>query len=100
LKYTNGIWDQLKERKFEPDLIFIDGRFRVATFLMSLINAPGAKIIFDDYMDRPEYQIVETILPLSYSVGRLGIFEIPKIITQIMRSQCDFMLEKYIFRPQ
>ena len=38
----------------------MDGRFRVACFLTSLLNADaGSIIIFDDYTLRPEYHIVE-----------------------------------------
>ena len=44
--YLESIW--IKNNK--PELILIDGRFRVACFLYSLLKAaPGAKIIFDDY---------------------------------------------------
>jgi hypothetical protein len=55
-KYLNAIW----EKSFKPDLVLVDGRFRVACFLTSLLNADeGSIIIFDDYTLRPEYHIVE-----------------------------------------
>ena len=55
-KYLNTIW----EKSFKPDLVLVDGRFRVACFLTSLLYADeGSIIIFDDYTLRPEYHIVE-----------------------------------------
>jgi hypothetical protein len=46
--YLESIW--IKKNK--PELILIDGRFRVACFLYSLLKAiPGSKIIFDDYKE-------------------------------------------------
>ena len=43
-KYLNAIW----EKSFKPDLVLVDGRFRVACFLTSLLNADELrKIIMD-----------------------------------------------------
>ena len=48
---------------FSPDVILIDGRFRVACFMTALLHAkPGAVIIFDDYTRRPFYHVVEEVL--------------------------------------
>jgi len=48
---------------FSPDVVLIDGRFRVACFLYALIHTePGTVIIFDDYVDRPEYHVVEEVI--------------------------------------
>ena len=48
---------------FSPDVVLIDGRFRVACFLYALIHTkPGTVIIFDDYADRPEYHVVEEVI--------------------------------------
>jgi hypothetical protein len=45
-----------------PCLILIDGRYRVTCFLSALQFAPlGSIIIFDDYYDRPEYFVIESI---------------------------------------
>lgn len=60
---------------YSPDLILIDGRFRVHCFLESLLKARnGTKIIFDDYTNRPWYQIVEDFaIPIETS-GRQALF--------------------------
>jgi len=62
-KYFNFIWKQ----KDKPNFVLIDGRFRVACFLTTLLNANvGTKIVFDDYPHRKHYHIVEEfILPVS-----------------------------------
>jgi hypothetical protein len=58
-----------------PDTILIDGRFRVATFLFSLLSARvGTKILFDDYLDRREYFVVEKFARIAATRGRMGVF--------------------------
>ena len=53
-------WDLARARGLAPDLVLVDGRFRAACFLASLLFArPGAVILFDDYVDRPFYHTVE-----------------------------------------
>ena len=76
--YLIAPWAFVTERGFNPDLILIDGRYRVATFLNAFINCPGAYVIFDDYIDRPQYKVVESILLPSKYVGRIACFKIPK----------------------
>jgi hypothetical protein len=72
--YFNGLWTQ--ENK--PEVVLIDGRFRVACFLTSLINANADTIIiFDDYTYRPYYHIVEEIIEPFEINGRQGLFKVP-----------------------
>lgn len=55
LNYSN----QILEEKENPDLILIDGRFRVACCLKSYEKvAENGLIIFDDFLDRPHYHVV------------------------------------------
>ena len=64
-----------------PDVVLVDGRFRVACFLTSLIHcAPGTPIIFDDYACRPEYHIVEAFCPAPLYSGRQAIFNTPEAL--------------------
>ena len=59
-RYPLSAWLNCAERGLSPRVILIDGRFRVACFLASLIYAPdGAVILFDDYFDRPYYRSIE-----------------------------------------
>ena len=73
ISYINAVW--LFNNK--ADVILIDGRFRVACFLYSLLKAKiGSFIFFDDYNDRPWYHIVEEVLPIHQKCGRQGIFNV------------------------
>ena len=69
--YTDAWWRE----GLKPDLVLIDGRFRVCSFLTSLKYAkPGTKIIFDDYFNRPEYHLVEEFLKPTDKCGRQALF--------------------------
>jgi hypothetical protein len=70
IDYTDWVWSRAS-----PDVVLVDGRFRVCCFLVSLINAkPGTYIIFDDYADREFYHYVERYLkPIEYC-GRQALF--------------------------
>ena len=72
--YTDWIWEQ----SLKPDVVLIDGRFRVCCFLTTLKSAnPGTKVLFDDYVNRPHYHIVEKYLERSQSCGRQCLFIVP-----------------------
>lgn len=89
--YTNRLWEQ----NIKPDLILIDGRFRVACFLTCLLKASeGTKIIFDDYTNRSEYQIVEEFLFTTESCGRQALF-ITETLTETKQLAINAMLEKF-----
>ena len=82
---------------FSPDLVLIDGRFRVACFLSALLNsAPGTRLIFDDY-HRGWYQVVERILTPTKKLRRQGVFERPKTINENavreLREQFRFVMD-------
>jgi hypothetical protein len=74
-KYSTRPWEICKMNRLVPDTILIDGRFRVACFLYTLLTARvGTQIMFDDYFDRPGYFIVEQFCRLDERKGRMGIF--------------------------
>ena len=60
-RYPRLPWKSLEAVGVVPDLILIDGRFRVACMLECLIhlNDQSTAICFDDYFDRESYTIVE-----------------------------------------
>jgi len=77
-KYPHRPWEISRRYNLKPDLILIDGRFRIASFLTSLIYVEhGATILFDDYADRPHYHRIERILKPTELVGRMAIFNTP-----------------------
>lgn len=76
--YFSWPWEALKRSRSNPDLVLVDGRFRVACFWASLLNArPGTLILFDDYAHRRHYHCVERVLKPIARVGRLGVFRVP-----------------------
>jgi hypothetical protein len=78
--YFEGIW----EGKVSPDVVLVDGRFRVSCFLTSLLQAqPGTIIIFDDYVPREFYHVVERIISPSFIDGRQAIFTVPTLNDEI-----------------
>lgn len=66
-----------------PQVLLIDGRFRVACFLTALMHSPpGTNVFFDDYSYRPHYHVVEEFLRPEKISGRQAQF-----VTQPMSSQ-------------
>ncbi len=61
-----------------PDLVLVDGRFRVATTLLccqKLHRHPGARILVDDYAGRPDYGVIEQHADLVGMAGRMAVFK-------------------------
>jgi len=77
--YFESIWTQ----ESKPDFVLIDGRFRVACFLTSVLLAnPGTMILFDDY-DREYYHVVEEIIKPSEVTLTQGLFIVPSTIDKV-----------------
>ena len=69
--------------KVKADVILIDGRFRVACFLFSLINAKeGSILILDDYVNRSHYHVVEEVLEVHKYCGRQAVFRVPRVFNK------------------
>jgi hypothetical protein len=74
IQYVKSPW----VRSAIPDVVLIDGRFRVCCFFTSILQAtPGTIIVFDDYINRPHYHIVEELLAPFEWCGRQAIFYVP-----------------------
>lgn len=74
------------DKGFHPNVVLIDGRFRAACFLTSLLMIKSeAVFLFDDYYGRENYKVVEDfILPVD-SVERMAVFRVSPI--SLNRSQ-------------
>ena len=75
--YIESPWRSI-ESGLLPDLVMVDGRFRVAVALTSgvhLMNAPESRIVVDDYTDRPFYHEIEAYARLVEIAGRKAIFQ-------------------------
>jgi hypothetical protein len=66
-----------------PDLVLVDGRFRVACTLKALKMLSGHRdwtILVDDYTDRSEYHVLDDYAHMTF-VGRMAVITEPKPVT-------------------
>jgi hypothetical protein len=88
-------FDAIFGDNFSPDVILIDGRFRVACFLTSVKRAkPGTIIIFDDYPERPLYHVVEEVLSPEKVGSRQAKFIVP---AHFDLARLDFLLGRFSY---
>lgn len=75
--YYKNIFQE-SENSCKAEIIFIDGRFRVACAMSSLLNIKqDFRMIVDDYFDRPEYFDIASVGgEPRVLVGNTAIFEI------------------------
>jgi hypothetical protein len=61
----------------QPDLILVDGRFRVhcALYSLSQLRDQEFEILFDDYAGRDHYREVERFAHLEKMCGRMAVFK-------------------------
>lgn len=73
--YPNAIWDEPFFR--HPDVVLIDGRFRPACLIATMLHATRpVTVFFDDYTERPRYKLIERILPPFRVIGRMAEFQV------------------------
>lgn len=90
--YPLDIWQQPFFR--HPDLVLIDGRFRVACLAtVGLLCSRPVRVLFDDYRDRPRYHRVEHRFPRSAMVGRMAVFDV--VPGQLKMEDFPFILELF-----
>ena len=93
--YPRAPWVYYKYRKQEPDLILVDGRFRVACVLESLLNQGenrSCQILLDDYLGRSHYSVVEEFADLLEMKGRMAVL---RAKPGLDRGNCQRVLEHY-----
>jgi SAM-dependent methyltransferase len=82
----------------EVDLVFIDGRFRVACTLNSLLQgSPTLTIMIHDFWNRPHYQVLLKHLETVKRTDTLGVF-VPR--ERLDRAQITEELAKYARDPR
>ena len=73
--YPTAIWAEPFFR--HPDLILIDGRFRPACFVNACLRIRRpVTILFDDYLDRQKYHVVERLAQPVAMIGRMAEFRV------------------------
>lgn len=88
--YHTSIWDI-----DQPDFVLIDGRFRVACFLKSLLKSKiGTKIFFDDYMQRPFYHCIEKFLKPKEITSKIALFVKEENVNHL-EQDIEEMYQKY-----
>jgi hypothetical protein len=75
LGYRRSVWQ--RPDFVQPDVILIDGRFRVGCFLTSISRIQkDTVILFDDYVNRSQYHVVEEFFAPTLTVGRMARFAV------------------------
>jgi protein O-GlcNAc transferase len=68
-------WQPLLELPEQPELILVDGRFRVQCCLQALLKAPAATLCFHDFTIRPEYHVVLPFVDVVETVETLVVLK-------------------------
>lgn len=73
--YCKKPWHQMDIKN--PDLVLIDGRYRVASALYSIFKNENndCNYIFDDYLNRPFYHIIEKYIDITEVCDNTIIFK-------------------------
>ncbi|MEP5154314.1 hypothetical protein [Planktotalea sp.] len=73
--YPLSIWDADSFR--HPDVILVDGRFRVACALTAMLRCTKkTTLLFDDYESRKGYHVIEDFLEKEAVVGNMAQFTV------------------------
>jgi len=91
--YPTKIW---RAKSFShPDLVLIDGRFRVACFLTTLFSITRpTRVLFDDYLDRPVYQVAQDFAAPSAFFGRMAQFDL--VPTPIPPQKLGWIVQRFL----
>jgi tetratricopeptide (TPR) repeat protein len=70
--YYNSVWAKIDQ---SPNLVLVDGRFRVACVLSTLLHLDSQSVIvIHDFWDRPFYHVVLPYLVCIDRVDNIGVF--------------------------
>lgn len=82
--YPLAPWRYARRHGLDPDLVVIDGRFRVASLLATCVSIRReTSVLFDDFPHRPNYRVIDEFLePAALMDDRLALFELePGMVT-------------------
>lgn len=99
--YTSAPWEVLSDAGLVPDFIFIDGRFRAASVMESLLRLPaGSDCLFmlDDFRGRQEGY--DVILPFVTEVERAGRAILFRRTSTFASEDCARLLKQYQADPR
>ena len=95
--YSAGIFKTI--RKDKVDTVLVDGRFRVACTLRTILECHANKrlqILIHDFWNRPQYHVVLRYLDVVAQRDTLGVFEVKKGI-DLNAVQSDYETYKFDF---
>ena len=98
-EYAKAPWRYFRTIGQQPDLILVDGRFRVACVLESLLSLSPlseTQILLDDYVGRPEYCVVEQYADVEM-VGRMAVLRPRRLLDRI---QVRRLVRQYCADPR
>lgn len=73
--YPISVWDRVDFQ--HPDVVLLDGRFRVACLYTTLLRITRpVRVLWDDYAGRPAYHQVEAAIGAPQMVGRMAVFDL------------------------
>jgi hypothetical protein len=85
-EYARAPWRYFRTIGQQPELILVQGRFRVACVLESLLTLSPlskAQILLQDYVGRPEYEVVGRFADLEL-VGRMAVLRPRRLLDRIL----------------
>ncbi|PRY74207.1 O-methyltransferase [Marivita geojedonensis] len=90
--YPNSVWDRSDFKA--PDLVLVDGRFRTACFVTALLRTEKpVTVLFDDYVRRKAYHVVERFAEPVEIRNRMARFDI--LPTELPRHALSDILATY-----
>jgi hypothetical protein len=93
--YALSVWD--RDDFLHPDVVLIDGRFRVACLLTVAFRCTRpVTVLFDDYRGRKVYHGVEAMLRPAGFTGRMARFEVAPMAVPADRLG---WVMNYFYRP-
>jgi hypothetical protein len=98
-EYAKAPWRYYRTIGQQPDLILVDGRFRVACVLESLLSLSplsGTQILLDDYVGRPYYDMVEQFANIELA-GRMAVLRPRRLLDRI---QVRRLVRQYCADPR
>ena len=81
---------------YNPDLILVDGRFRVACSLVAALQAPEATVLVHDYKDRRHYHIIERFFVIDKVADTLARC---RRIQSFDEQSARALLRSYLYAP-
>jgi hypothetical protein len=77
-RYPLSIWSEAFFR--HPDTVLIDGRFRPACFVATALRITRpVTVLFDDYVERPIYHVIERFAEPVWRIGRMAAFQLEPV---------------------